>query len=185
MHLTKIAMFAACCLALAAGLTLASQQMAPVDPTPAPAVGTQAPNFTLQANDKSMISLADYRGKWVVLYFYPADFTSGCTIEAHNFQQDLDKYKAMNAVILGVSVQDVASHQSFCDKEGLHFHLLADTQHKVSEMYGSYGGKYAQRHTFLIDPSGKIVQEWMSVKPQVHSAEVLAALKTAQSSSGD
>src|SRR5579875_43116 len=108
----------ALCLLLAAGLAVAQA------PAAMPAVGQSAPNFTLPNNDGQRVSLSQYRGQWVVLYFYPADFTSGCTMEAHNFQADLAKYKAIHAVILGVSVQNVDSHRKFCTKEGLHFHLL-------------------------------------------------------------
>jgi peroxiredoxin Q/BCP len=149
-----------------------------------PAVGTAAPDFTLNSQEGKPISLAQFRGKWVVLYFYPKDMTSGCTIEAHNFQRDQAKYDAANAVVLGVSVQDVQSHQQFCTKDGLTFKLLADPDHKVTEEYGSlknYGiAKLAARHTFLIDPQGKIVKEWMDVDPNNHSEEVLAELATVQ-----
>jgi peroxiredoxin Q/BCP len=147
-----------------------------------PAVGTAAPDFTLKSQEGTPISLAQYRGKWVVLYFYPKDMTTGCTIEAHNFQRDQAKYDAANAVVLGVSVQDVQSHQQFCTKDGLTFKLLADPDHKVTEDYGSlkdYGvAKLAARHTFLIDPQGKIVKEYMDVDPNNHSEEVLAELAT-------
>ena len=106
------------------------------------------------------MSLKDYLSKWVVLYFYPKDFTSGCTLEAHNFQRDLDKYKQMNALILGLSVDTSESHKSFCAKEGLNFKLLADTDAKVSTQYGSLleyqGMTISARNTFIIDPSGKI-----------------------------
>ena len=146
----------------------------------APAVGTEAPGFTLNSQDGKPVSLQDFRGKWVVLYFYPKDMTSGCTIEAHNFQRDLSKYDAKNAVVLGVSVQDEKSHQEFCAKDSLTFKLLADTEHKVSEEYGSlmnYGvAKLSARHTFLIDPSGKIRKVWTDVDVKKHSDEVLAAL---------
>ena len=102
------------------------------------------------------------RGKWVVLYFYPKDFTSGCTLEAHNFQRDLALYEKFNAVVLGVSVDTVASHKGFCAKEGLNFKLLADTNAAVSKAYGSVmtmGDKtLSARNTFLIDPSGVIRQ---------------------------
>ena len=149
-----------------------------------PAVGTAAPDFTLNSQEGKPISLAQYRGKWVVLYFYPKDMTTGCTIEAHNFQRDQAKYDAANAVVLGVSVQDVQSHQQFCTKDGLTFKLLADPDHKVTEEYGSlknYGVvKLAARRTFLIDPQGKIVKEWMDVDPNGHSEEVLAELATAE-----
>jgi thioredoxin-dependent peroxiredoxin len=145
-----------------------------------PAVGTMAPDFTLNSQEGTPISLSQYRGKWVVLYFYPKDMTTGCTIEAHNFQRDQAKYDAANAVVLGVSVQDVKSHQQFCTKDGLTFKLLADPDDKVTEEYGSlknYGvAKLAARHTFLIDPQGKIVKEWMDVDPNNHSEEVLAEL---------
>src|SRR5580700_6003581 len=147
-----------------------------------PAVGQPAPTFTLPSQTGESISLDSYRGKWVVLYFYPKDMTTGCTIEAHNFQRDQAKYDAANAVVLGVSVQDVKSHQQFCTKDGLTFKLLADPDDKVTEEYGSlknYGvAKLAARHTFLIDPQGKIVKEWMDVDPNGHSEEVLAELAT-------
>jgi thioredoxin-dependent peroxiredoxin len=146
----------------------------------APAVGTEAPDFTLNSQDGKPVSLHDFRGKWVVLYFYPKDMTPGCTIEAHNFQRDLSKYEAKNAVILGVSVQDEKSHQEFCAKESLNFKLLADTKHEVSEKYDStmnFGVmKLSSRHTFLIDPSGKVRKVWTDVDVKKHSDEVLAAL---------
>ncbi|MGA2168758.1 MAG: peroxiredoxin [Terracidiphilus sp.] len=147
---------------------------------PLPAVGQVAPGFTLPSQDGSQISLDSFRGKWVVLYFYPKDATPGCTIEAHNFQRDLALYEAKNAVIVGVSVDTPDSHKQFCTKEGLTFRLLADPEHKVVDAYGSlgnYGGfKIASRNTFLIDPQGKIAKVWTKVNPEVHSAEVLAAI---------
>jgi thioredoxin-dependent peroxiredoxin len=145
-----------------------------------PAVGQTAPTFTLPSQDGSQISLDSFRGKWVVLYFYPKDMTKGCTIEAHNFQRDLSKYEADNAVIVGVSVDTPDSHKEFCTKEGLTFRLLADPEHKVVDQYGSLGHfgdmTIAMRNTFLIDPDGKIVKEWTKVDPSVHSEDVLAAL---------
>jgi thioredoxin-dependent peroxiredoxin len=145
-----------------------------------PAVGTPAPAFTLTSNEGAPVSLKDYRGKWVVLYFYPKDFTSGCTIEAHNFQRDLKKYETANAVILGVSVDTAESHKEFCAKEGLSFKLLSDPDAKVSAEYDSvmeYQGKtLSARNTFLIDPDGKVAQTFMGVKPQKHSEEVLSEL---------
>jgi peroxiredoxin Q/BCP len=146
-----------------------------------PAVGQQAPGFTLPSQTGKPLSLDHFRGKWVVLYFYPKDMSSGCTIEAHNFQQDIAKYHSLHAVILGVSVDTVKSHQEFCAKDGLNFHLLADTDHKVSEMYGSLGSymgyKMSQRHTFLINPEGKIVKVWPKVEVNGHSVEVLDVLR--------
>jgi thioredoxin-dependent peroxiredoxin len=150
----------------------------------APAVGTVAPNFSLNSQEGKPVTLDEYRGKWVVLYFYPKDFTSGCTTEAHNFQRDLAQYEAKNAVILGVSVDTTDSHQKFCTKEGLNFKLLADTDHKVSDEYGSIMNlgvtKLSARHTFLMNPQGVIVKEYMDVKPATHSEEVLAALTELQ-----
>jgi peroxiredoxin Q/BCP len=147
-------------------------------------VGAVAPDFSLTSQDGTPVSLHDFKGKWVVLYFYPKDFTSGCTTEAHNFQRDLAQYQAKNAVILGVSVQNADSHKQFCAKEGLNFKLLADTDKKVSEAYGSVMNlgvtKLSARHTFLINPDGVIVKEYMDVNPSKHSEEVLAALTELQ-----
>jgi len=155
-------------------------------PIDVPAAGTAAPTFKLVTNEGKTAELAKFRGKWVVLYFYPKDFTSGCTLEAHNFQRDLAKYKAMHAVILGVSVDTAESHKSFCAKEGLNFKLLADTDAKVSEEYGSvmeYNGmKLSARNTFIIDPQGKIAKVFVKVSPAGHSDEVLAALAELQKS---
>ena len=100
----------------------------------APAVGSMAPEFTMTTNEGKPASLKDFRGQWVVLYFYPKDFTSGCTIEAKNFQRDIEKYKASNAVILGVSVDTAESHKEFCAKEGLNFKLLSDVDGKARRL---------------------------------------------------
>jgi peroxiredoxin Q/BCP len=155
--------------------------------TDQPTVGSPAPDVTLTSNEGSKVSLKNYRGKWVVLYFYPKDFTSGCTLEAHNFQRDLGKYKQMNAVILGVSVDTAESHKSFCSKEGLNFKLLADTDAKVSTEYGSVmeyqGMKLSARNTFVIDPHGRIAKVFVGVKPAGHSEEVLGALADLKKSS--
>ena len=167
----------ACALTAVLGATLISVRAAD---EPMPTAGQSAPTFTLPSQDGSEISLKSFRGKWVVLYFYPKDMTSGCTIEAHNFQRDLQKFEADDAVIVGVSVDTPDSHKQFCTKEGLTFRLLADPQHKVVDEYGSLGHfgpmTIAQRNTFLIDPQGKIVKVWTHVDPQHHSEEVLAAL---------
>ncbi len=136
-----------------------------------------APNFTLPTNTgDGDVSLADYRGQWVVLYFYPQDFTPGCTLEARRFQQDLPKYQAKNTQILGVSVDDVDSHQEFCDAEGLKFPLLADTTGEVSKIYGSFLTGISLRHTYLIDPDGILKERFLGVRPAIHSAEVLTRL---------
>lgn len=151
-----------------------------------PAVGSPAPTFNLTTNEGKQVSLADLKGKWVVLYFYPKDMTPGCTIEARNFQRDLAKYEAANAVILGVSVDSTESHKEFCAKEGLNFKLLSDTDAKVSEQYGSImeyqGTKLSARNTFIIDPQGKIAKVFEKVKVPAHSEEVLAALAALQKS---
>jgi peroxiredoxin Q/BCP len=153
----------------------------------APAVGTPAPDFTLNSQENKPVSLHDFKAKWVVLYFYPKDFTSGCTVEAHNFQRDLALYEQKNAVIVGVSVQDEDSHQKFCTKEGLSFKLLADTKQEVSTEYDSVMNmgvvKLSARHTFLIDPQGKVEKVWLDVKPDKHSEEVLASLTELQGAS--
>jgi thioredoxin-dependent peroxiredoxin len=145
-----------------------------------PAVGTAAPAFSLTSNEGTPVSLNDFKGKWVVLYFYPKDMTPGCTIEAKNFQRDLAKYEAANAVILGVSVDTAESHKEFCAKEGLAFKLLSDTDAKVSTEYGSImeyqGNKLSARNTFIIGPDGKIAKVFPKVNVKVHSEEVLAAL---------
>jgi peroxiredoxin Q/BCP len=149
-----------------------------------PEVGTAAPEFKLKNDEGKEVSLKDYRGKWVVLYFYPKDFTSGCTIQARNFQRDLAKYEKINTVILGVSVDPVDSHKGFCEKEGLAFKLLADTDGSVSTSYGSIrdynGNKLSARNTFIINPDGKIAKVFPSVKVDKHSEEVLASLAELQ-----
>ena len=150
------------------------------------AVGSSAPNFTLPNQENQPISLNDYKGKWVVLYFYPKDQTSGCSMEAHNFQRDLPKYEAANAVVLGVSMDTVESHKTWCTKDGFSFKMLADPDHKVVDLYGvpvktfqSQAGpmSIAMRDTFLISPEGKIVKTWEVKDIPNHSAEVLAAIQ--------
>jgi peroxiredoxin Q/BCP len=150
--------------------------------TPAP--GSMAPDFTLLSQEGKSVSLKQFSGKWVVLYFYPKDQTPGCTREAHNFQLDQSKYDQRNSVVLGVSLDSVDSHKKFCTKEGLNFKLLADRDGKVSEEYGSLTNlgvaKFAARNTFLIDPSGKVRKAYTRVDPSRHSEDVLAALDRLQ-----
>jgi len=145
-----------------------------------PKVGTPAPAFSLLSNEGTAVELAKLRGQWVVLYFYPKDQTPGCSVEARNFAKDQAEYTKRKAVVLGVSVDSVDSHKQFCTKENLTFRLLADTDKKVSEAYGSLNNlvvtKLSARHTFLIDPKGVIVAVYTDVKPMSHSQEVLAAL---------
>ena len=132
--------------------------------------GDRAPLFSLPDQNGKVVHLADLLAKgWVVLYFYPKDFTSGCTLEARNFQRDLAKYSDAGAVILGVSVDTAQSHKDFCSKEGLNFKLLADPDAKVSTEYGSVmdykGQKLAARNTFIINPDGEVVKVYTGVKP--------------------
>src|ERR1700731_1051808 len=173
--MNKSLLFAALILLNALGMAIGATET-----QTQPATGTAAPDFKLTTGDGSQVSLNDYKGKWVVLYFYPKDFTSGCTLEAQNFQRDLAKYQNASAIILGVSVDNAESHKSFCAKEGLNFKLLADTDAKVSEAYGSAkdydGKKMSARNTFIINPEGKIARVFTGVKPQTHSEEVLQAL---------
>ena len=144
-------------------------------------VGADAPGFTLPSQTEAMVSLKDYRGKYVVLYFYPKDQTTGCTIEAHNFERDTAKYAALNAVVLGVSLDTVESHKTFCSKDGLNFKLLADPEGKVIAQYGvpvmtMGSNKFAKRETYLISPEGKVLKFWDVKSVQTHSDEVLAAI---------
>ncbi len=151
-----------------------------------PPVGAAAPSFTLPSQENAPVSLSDYKGKWVVLYFYPKDQTSGCSLEAHNFQRDLPKFQAANAVVLGVSMDTVDSHRVWCTKDSFTFKMLADPEHKVVDAYGvpvrqvTINGSptsIAMRDTFLISPEGKIVKVWEVKDIANHSAEVLAALQ--------
>ena len=165
-------------------LTLCMLWLGLLNPAPAWAMGGQmpplnelAPEFSLPTNTgERTISLADYRGQWVVLYFYPKDFTPGCTLEAQRFQRDLPKYTALNAQIIGVSADSVDSHAEFCDAEGLKFPLLADETGQVSRTYGSWMGVLSMRHTFLVGPDGILRERFVKVSPAVHSTEVLELL---------
>lgn len=149
-----------------------------------PKIGQAAPEFTLINQKNVPVSLKDHRGSWVVLYFYPKDFTSGCTLQARNFQRDLEKYTARNAVVLGVSVDDVDTHGQFCEKENLSISLLADTDVTVSRAYGSVmrlpGKRLSARNTFLIDPAGKIAKTYLKVDVAGHSKAVLEDLDRLQ-----
>ena len=116
----------------------------------------------------------------MVLYFYPKDFTPGCTLEAQRFQRDLPNFIAHNAQVIGVSADDVDSHAEFCDSEGLKFPLLADTDGSVSRAYGSWMRPMSMRHTYLIDPDGAMQERFLGVRPAIHSQEVLARLNELQ-----
>lgn len=167
-------------ISVAVGIMTTFMVMQAAETQKQPEVGKPAPDFKLATGDGSQVSLKDYRGKWVVLYFYPKDFTSGCTLEARNFQRDLAKYEQTGAVILGVSVDSPQSHKDFCAKEGLNFKLLADSEGKLSSEYGStmeyQGATMAARNTFLINPKGEIAKVYTGVKPAEHSEQVLKDL---------
>lgn len=145
-----------------------------------PKLGAPAPDFSLPGAEGATVTLKDFKGKWVVLYFYPKDFTSGCTLEAHNFERDLAKYQNESAVIVGISADSAQSHKDFCAKEGLNYKLLADPQLKTIADYGSVmeqqGTKMAARNTFLINPDGKIAKVYLKVNPARHSEQVLKDL---------
>jgi peroxiredoxin Q/BCP len=158
---------------------------------PAPAAGQPAPAFKLQDQAGKWHSLSDYKGKWVALYFYPKDDTPGCTTQACSFRDNVFAFNKEGAVILGVSVDDVESHKAFAEKHGLPFTLLADADKSVTKRYGvlrNYGVmEVARRDTFIIDPQGRIAKHYESVKPDGHSALVLAdikALKAEQAKAG-
>ena len=144
-------------------------------------LGEPAPDFTLPTNaGDGTVSLSDFSGQWVVLYFYPKDFTSGCTLEAQRFQRDLSAYQARNTQVLGVSADNVESHAEFCDAEGLEFPLLSDPKGAVSKAYGSWLGAASLRHTYIIDPNGMMRARFLGVRPVTHSQEVLTALDELQ-----
>lgn len=149
-------------------------------------VGDKAPQFTLNDGDGNKIKLSDFKGKTVVLYFYPKDLTPGCTVEACAFRDDISAIKKLGAVVFGVSADTEKTHQKFTAKHNLNFPLLADVDHEVCEKYGAwqeksmYGRKYwgIARITYIIDGNGKIAKVFEKVKPATHSAEVIEAIKS-------
>lgn len=144
-------------------------------------IGMPAPAFTLQDQNAVQRNLADYRGHWVVLYFYPKDDTPGCTTEACHFRDDYVEIKKLGADILGVSIDSEKSHAAFARKFSLPFPLLADKDGAVAKQYGALWGvwpvRFARRHTFLINPEGNIARIYRNVDPNKHSAELIAAIK--------
>ena len=145
------------------------------------AVGDRAPEFELLDQTGQLHSLEDYRDQWVVLYFYPKDGTPGCTTEACEFRDNIFAFRKINAQILGISLDDVESHQKFAEHHSLPFPLLADVSGKAAEAYGvktrMFGMTVAKRQTFLIGPDGLIAKHYEKVKPAEHSAQILADLK--------
>jgi peroxiredoxin Q/BCP len=151
----------------------------------APAVGSAAPNFSLKDQTGKTHSLGDYKGKWVALYFYPKDNSPGCTTQACEFRDNIFAFRDAGAVIVGVSLDDEASHKKFAQEHGLPFTLLADTTKATATAYGVLTKmmgviEVAQRDTFLIDPNGKIAKHYVKVKPAGHSQSVLADIKALQ-----
>jgi len=151
-------------------------------------VGQIAPDFSLHDQEGQVRSLADARGRWVVVYFYPRDDTPGCTKEACAFRDGLPRFDGLNAVVWGVSADDEKAHRKFAEKFGLNFPLLVDPDKGMLEAYGAwveksmYGKRYmgVQRITYLIDPDGKVAKAWPKVKPEEHAEEVAAALAELQ-----
>lgn len=129
-------------------------------------------------------SLADFHGRWLVLYFYPRDFTSGCTLEARGFQTALSDFTQHSARVVGISADSSEDHAAFCGSEGLRYTLLSDPGGTVSRLYGSWLPPFSLRHTFLIDPQGVLRQIWTGVRPSGHAREVLAELQRLQVESG-
>lgn len=148
-------------------------------------VGMKAPGFSLMNEQGNLVTLEHYKGKYVVLYFYPKDMTPGCTTEACDFRDAYTEFSDLNAVILGVSADDANKHTKFIEKYGLPFSLLVDEDHAVSESYHvwvlkkMYGKEYMgiERSTFLINPDGIVVKEWRKVKVKNHIEEVLESIR--------
>ena len=152
-----------------------------------PEIGEKAPGFdlpgTLGGGASKNWKLNNWAGRWLVLYFYPRDFTSGCTIEAHGFQESLKEFNAHQCDVAAISADSVDDHESFCSSEGLDFTLLSDPEGKVSREYGSWMAPYSLRHTFLIDPEGILRARWTGVRPVGHAQDVLNTLVSEQSNS--
>jgi peroxiredoxin Q/BCP len=138
------------------------------------AVGTVAPNFTTTDDAGNTVSLSDFLGKTVVLYFYPKDDTPGCTKEAQSFRDNYDQYQYQDMVVLGVSMDDQASHKLFKEKYGLPFSLLVDTDGTITKAYDVYGSGYSKRVTYIIDGEGKISYVDEKVKTETHAQDILA-----------
>jgi peroxiredoxin Q/BCP len=166
---------------LTAGSCLAADAAQPV-------VGDPAPGFRLQDQSGNWVTLDQHRGKWVVLYFYPKNNTPGCTTQACEFRDNIFAFRDAGAVILGVSVDDVASHEQFAKEHSLPFPLLADDKKETAKAYGvlrSFGiMEVARRETFIVDPKGRIAKHYASVKPEGHSKVVLADLATLRKQQG-
>ena len=147
---------------------------------------TKAPSFLGLITENESLSLKDFSGKYLVLYFYPRDMTSGCTLESQDFRDHYKSFQKQNCEILGVSRDTIKSHDKFCEKESLPFKLISDTDEKLCKAYdvmkekSMYGKKFMgiERSTFLINPNGEIIREWRKVKVPGHVEEVLSELRS-------
>ena len=144
-------------------------------------LGKRAPEFLLNGFDNNnpnqkKYSLHDFSGKWLILYFYPKDFSSGCTLEAKGFQDNLSKFKKLNSSIVGISADNEEEHESFCTSAKLGYTLLSDTTGEISKSYDSWLDPYSKRNTFMINPKGIVVYKWIGVRPIGHAQEVLEEL---------
>ena len=147
--------------------------------------GSTVPDFDLPGSsqsepDRNRWSSGDLRGRWLAVYFYPRDFTGGCTIEARGFESLHAEFLQAGAEVIGISADSVDEHESFCESEGLSFPLLSDPDGTVSKAYGSWMAPYSLRHSFLIDPDGVLRERWVAVRPNGHAREVLDSLTTLQ-----
>ncbi len=171
LHIGRITLFAAILLGMSAGPALAADF----------SVGDPAPAFKLSDQSGKTHSLEDFRGKWLVLYFYPKDDTPGCTTEACEFRDNIFAFRKLNSEIVGISLDDESSHQEFAEKYSLPFPLLADVEGEAATAYGVLRNmvafKVAKRETFLIDPAGNIAKHYEDVNPEAHSKEVLADIE--------
>lgn len=175
-------------LALFLAAFVAAPSFADDAPPAGPAVGQAAPDFHLQDQKGDWHTLAGERGKWLVLYFYPKDFTPGCTTEVCTFRDDIVALRKAGADVLGVSLDDVKSHAEFAEKYHVPFRLLSDADASVAKAYGVYVErgpmKYARRETFLIDPQGKVAKRYVDVDPKENSKQVLADLDALKKKGG-
>jgi len=136
-----------------------------------------APDFVLKDQEGASHRLSDYRGQFVILYFYPKDMTSGCTLEAQCFRDTMNDFRALNVQVLGISIDDEKSHKKFADKEKLNFPILSDTEKKVVKEYDVWNMFTANRESFLIDKNGTIIKHYLKVDPKTHTKDVLADIK--------
>jgi thioredoxin-dependent peroxiredoxin len=175
-------------LALAASWLLLQPRGIAAEGSASPAVGSVAPAFRLQDQTGKWNTLDEYRGKWVVVYFYPKDQTPGCTTQACELRDDIFAFRRAGIVVLGVSLDDIESHKAFAEKHGLPFPLLADVKQEAAKAYGvltSFGPMtIARRDTFIIDPQGKIAVHWEKVKPEGHAKLVLSEVEKLKGKAG-